>query len=308
MENNTNMNEIKSPIEELVSRLLKHATAPNIDDVTTTFHDKEGDIEVSKEVVTLAHAKGKQETLTISDPAVIKAVRSFKAADAIAETSMYIKAKSLATMASHIETLKSQGFKTVGKFAYHVLGLSELTANQYARVGRAFLTDEGLPLACFPVGIQVTKMQEFLTYCVDENDVPNIGLIEALYAKNIVVDGMSQAKIREALKTHFKALPAGKEDNGKENGKDNGNSNGKDNGNSNGKDNSNNGSDSTVSFNDQLETMTGVEASAIGLSSLNNLEAIVKRFKDSMDEEHFKGAMVIVETLRNVMRAISEVK
>lgn len=201
-----------NPLLDSMNALINKALNPDISDVTTTFTDEHGDIEVAKQAFELVNAKGKTTVVTVTDPAIIAAIRQFQSADKVAAMTMYIKAKALARMADHIETIQAMNFKTVGKFAHHVLGISELTANQYARVGKLFLDENGLPLSCFPAGIEVTKLQEFLPYTVKDDGTADVTAIEGLYARQIIVDGMTQSALREALKKAFNLLPAGKTD------------------------------------------------------------------------------------------------
>lgn len=198
---------------KLLNELLNRAVAPSVDDVTQKFTDINGEVEVTQETYTLVNPKANTSTITISDPRIIKAVRSYKAADGISQMAMNLKAKALGDLRKRQDSLSNMGFKTVGKFAHHVLGISENTANQYARIGQYLLTDEAMPLPCFPQSIQVTKLLEFLKYVVSDDGTVDTQTIESLYARRILVDGMSQQAIRTALDKHFKALPEGKSEN-----------------------------------------------------------------------------------------------
>lgn len=257
----------------LFNATLQNAIKPDLSDYTQTFDSNGTEMTISRKEYTLVNSKGKTTKITVNDPAVIASLESYKSAERLEGMAMYVKAKSLANMADHIDTLSAMGFKTVGDFAHHVLGISKLTANQYARVGRYFLGNDYLPLDCFPSSIEVGKLIEFLAYVIDENGNFNPDEVRAMYADGTLVDGMTTKVIREKLAAKYKMLPAGDAKSSESKSSEKKSSESKS---SEGK-----SSEGKPTFIDAIESMDKTQAAAAILSTLEALRAMLGKFGDS---------------------------
>ena len=269
--------------ESIFTSVLRNAINPDIESTAEHFEQSDGtDMVLHRKAYELVNAKGKTTAITINNPAIISAIESFKSADTMEKLSMYVKAKSLARMKDNIETIQSMGFKTVGKFAHHVLGIAEVTANQYANVGKYFLGEDYMPLSCFPANIEVTKLLEFLTYVVDDGGNVDENAVKRLYADGTLVDGMSQAKLRLALASAFGKLPAG-EKSGEKSGA------------------------TAQDFIDNIDSMEPVQAAAACLSALEIVRAIIGKFAD-FERFDVNTALANLESIADMARAMVDVK
>ena len=144
------------------------------------------------------------------------------------------------------------------------------------------------PLSCFPRGIEITKLLEFLPYCLNEDGSANVGLIEGLYARGVLVDGMRQNALREALKKNFKALPAASDKSFDK-----------------ASDKASDKSSNKPNFIDSIDSMDSTQAAAAMLSALEVIRACVKKFANP-DNVDVESALMDCEQLANVARLIAK--
>lgn len=96
------------------------------------------------------------------------------------------------------EKLESMGFKNIGSFASAMFDISQVTANQYARIGEIFVNDEyKINSDILPSDLAPAHLLEMLKYLPKDGSIENI---EELYLDGILVDGMSTKKLRANLK------------------------------------------------------------------------------------------------------------
>lgn len=167
----------------------------------------------------LAIPKGKKETLNISNPDIIKSLDAMAANLKARDVLGYAFCAECGNLWYYKDQIKQMGFKDLGEFVVHVLPVkwSSNTVNQYARIGRYFLTryEDGsvFPRVPFPQDIPVSTLLEMLAYCEDkETDTVDMDKVISWYKDGLLVDGMSGKKVRDALKGRYKALPEGKQE------------------------------------------------------------------------------------------------
>lgn len=192
---------LKEKINQSVNEDLAKATArfsnPEIEGISEKETSK-GNIAVVKRY-SLTTTIGDRATLTLTDPDLIKSVEKIKFAEGGRKVFGYVICKELARIEDSGK-LKELGFKSISQFANALFGYQESTANHYARIGRAFITDDykvkdGLPEYSISHFIELNKL-------VSDNPdgTPNTEKIENLFLEGVIKDGMSTKQLRDAIK------------------------------------------------------------------------------------------------------------
>lgn len=192
---------LKEQIFKSVSEDMNKATArfnqTEIDGISEKETSK-GNVAVVKKY-TLASNIGNRATLTLTDPELIKSVEKIKFAESGRKVFGYVICKELARI-DDSGKLKELGFKSISQFAKALFGYQESTANHYARIGKAFITEDykvkdGLPEYSISHFIELNAL-------VTENPdgTPNTEKIENLFLEGVIKDGMSTKQLREAIK------------------------------------------------------------------------------------------------------------
>ncbi len=192
---------LKEQIFKAVSDDMNKATARFNHSEIEGISEKEtskGNVAVVKKYQ-LASNIGNRATLTLTDPDLIKSVEKIKFAESGRKVFGYVICKELARI-DDSGKLKELGFKSISQFAKALFGYQESTANHYARIGKAFITDEykvkdGLPEYSISHFIELNAL-------VTENPdgTPNTERIENLFLEGVIKDGMSTKQLREAIK------------------------------------------------------------------------------------------------------------
>lgn len=194
-------NMLKEQIFKSVSEDMNKAAARFNQTEIEGISEKEtskGNVAVVKRY-TLATTIGDRATLTLTDPELIKSVEKIKFAEGGRKVFGYVICKELARIEDSGK-LKELGFKSISQFANALFGYQESTANHYARIGRAFITDDykvkdGLPEYSISHFIELNKL------VTDNSDgTPNTEKIENLFLEGVIKDGMSTKQLRDAIK------------------------------------------------------------------------------------------------------------
>ena len=198
----------------ILTGMINNALTPDVSSVTSEHDDGNGNVMVvTKKVYNLVNHKKDHPTVTVMDTLLVREMDRFLSADKAQVNLMYVKCKALANMTTRIDVINSMGYKTIGDFAHAFAGINAKTANQYVRIGKWFVNDD-FSVNEFPINTSVSAMLETLAYVTDELGNYKEGTIKALYESNVLIDGMTTAKVREALKKHkasVKALETGEE-------------------------------------------------------------------------------------------------
>ena len=137
---------------------------------------------------------GKKSELKIFDRDVIISLEKIGQAIKVDTASKYIICKELAKLDDK-EILDRYGFSSIGQLGHSIFGYKSNTANQYARIGKLFLTDDYMPIPELPT-MSVNHYLELLVLAEGE-DITNI---KRLYLEGVLTDGLSTKKLREKIK------------------------------------------------------------------------------------------------------------
>lgn len=249
------------------------------------------DVEIIKKSYTMEVAKGNKESLTINDPDIIRSVDSINFAKAASDNARYIICKELFRLNERVEVIQSMGFKGLDDFASHMFGFKKGTSDQYARIGKYFITDEYYPLPMFPDNIPISHLLEMLAYSVDkDNDTVDVERIISWYTSGLLTDGMTTKKVREALKQHYQSLPSPKGEETQQELKEKAKK---------AKKVKTEGTDEPATIIDRLDSITAEEGAAAATTSLDVVEAILHKY---INDNEFPEVEFV--TLRQVIRSI----
>ena len=192
---------LKEEIFKSVSEDMGKATARFNQTEIEGISEKEtskGNIAVVKKY-TFANNLGNRTSLTLTDADLIKSVEKIKFAESGRKVFGYVICKELSRI-DESGKLNELGFKSISQFAKALFGYQESTANHYARIGKAFITDEykvkdGIPEYSISHFIELNAL-------VTENadGTLNTSKIENYFLEGIIKDGMSTKQLREAVK------------------------------------------------------------------------------------------------------------
>ena len=239
------------------------------------------DTSIIKKEYTFAIPKGKRGQVAINDPDVILSVERIKAAQYGQNIMAYVIAKEFSRLAEKTETIVAMGFNDVADFGATLFGYKSNTVNQYIRIGKYFIGDNYAPLPFLPSTLSISGMIELLAPASDKEGNVDVKKVVEWYSNGTLVDGMSKAKIRQALKEPSKpALEDGNEDKSDKSDKS---------------DNAD-----AVSIIDRLNDMTPDVAAGNALNALEILSAIYDKFCTT--EGEMMGAKVAIDRLRQIAR------
>ena len=250
--------------------------------------DKETSI-IKKEY-TFAIPKGKRGQVAINDPDVILSVERIKAAQYGQNIMAYVIAKEFSRLAEKSDTIVAMGFNDVADFGATLFGYKSNTVNQYIRIGKYFIGDNYAPLPFLPSTMSISGMIELLAPASDKDGNVDVKKVVKWYSDGTLVDGMSKAKIRQALKELNKpALEEGNE--GKDDKADKAD-----------KADKTDKADKAdaVSIIDRLNDMTPDVAAGNALNALEILSAIYDKFCTT--EGELMGAKVAIDRLAQIAR------
>lgn len=184
---------IRNDVSKITS-LVTTITATGIEEVDTNT--------VMKEYHFIT-PMGKRETLKTFDTEIIKSTERIGAALAGQKILTFVVCRELARL-NNKETLLRMGFKTISEYGKALFGFQKATCNMYAKVGKIFIGDDyNLKSKVLPSSLTVGHLIELTSY-VGEDDT--ISEIEKAYISGELTDGLSTAKLRQALKETFKAI------------------------------------------------------------------------------------------------------
>ena len=190
--------EIFNSVSEDMSKATARFNQTEIEGISEKQTAK-GNVAVVKKY-TLASNVGNRTSLTLTDPDLIKSVEKIKFAESGRKIFGYVICKELAKIDGSGK-LKELGFKSISQFAKAMFGYQESTANHYARIGRAFITDDykvkdGLPEYSISHFIELNALVK-----ENEDGTLDTSLIETYFLEGVIKDGMSTKQLRDAIKS-----------------------------------------------------------------------------------------------------------
>ena len=114
---------------------------------TETIEQKDGSI-IESVRFTLTKKMGQVTEKSFTSPELVKLTNSFLALNAVESVSTRLKCVILSKVDSlrnedGSSVLSSNGFRNVGEYAFHLFGIKDTTARQYANMGRYFYDENG---------------------------------------------------------------------------------------------------------------------------------------------------------------------
>ena len=112
-----------------------------------SFEQKDGSI-IESVRFTLTKKMGQVTEKSFTSPELVKLTNSFLALNAVESVSTRLKCVILSKVDSlrnedGSSVLSSNGFRNVGEYAFHLFGIKDTTARQYANMGRYFYDENG---------------------------------------------------------------------------------------------------------------------------------------------------------------------
>lgn len=254
------------------------------------------DTSIIKKEYTFAIPKGKRGQVAINDPDVILSVERIKAAQYGQNIMAYVIAKEFSRLAEKSDTIVAMGFNDVADFGATLFGYKSNTVNQYIRIGKYFIGENYAPLPFLPSTLSISGMIELLAPASDKEGNVDVKKVVKWYSDGILVDGMSKAKIRQALKELNKpALEESNEDKADKTDK-------ADKADKSDKTDKSDKADKAdaVSIIDRLNDMTPDVAAGNALNALEILSAIYDKFCTT--EGELMGAKVAIDRLAQIAR------
>ena len=114
---------------------------------TETIEQKDGSV-IESVRFTLSKKMGQVTEKAFTSPELVKLTNSFLALNAVESVSTRLKCVILAKVDAlrnddGSTVLSSNGFRNVGEYAFHLFGIKDTTARQYANMGRYFYDENG---------------------------------------------------------------------------------------------------------------------------------------------------------------------
>lgn len=186
---------VQDTVVNSMVEVFNRASSATIEGVTTT-ETKNGDIIASKEYKFL-NPIGKRTTLKTFDQAIIESTEKIGMALYGQNVLTFAVCRELAKMDDRAK-LDSLGFKNIGEYANALFDISRVTATQYARIGKVFISDEyKIASDILPSGLQKGHLLELLTMVGEDGDISEV---ENLYLEGSLTDGMATTAIRKVVK------------------------------------------------------------------------------------------------------------
>lgn len=186
---------VQDTVASSMVEVFNRASSATIEGVTTT-ETKDGAIIASKEYKFL-NPIGKRTTLKTFDQAIIESTEKIGMALYGQNVLTFAVCRELAKMDDKAK-LDSLGFKNIGEYANALFDISRVTATQYARIGKVFISDDyKIASDILPSGLQKGHLLELLTMVGDDGDISEV---ESLYLDGSLTDGMATTSIRKVVK------------------------------------------------------------------------------------------------------------
>ncbi len=186
---------VQDTVANSMVEVFNRASSATIEGVTTT-ETKDGAIIASKEYKFL-NPIGKRTTLKTFDQAIIESTEKIGMALYGQNVLTFAVCRELAKMDDKGK-LDSLGFKNIGEYANALFDISRVTATQYARIGKVFISDDyKIASDILPSGLQKGHLLELLTMVGDDGDISEV---ENLYLDGSLTDGMATTSIRKVVK------------------------------------------------------------------------------------------------------------
>lgn len=186
---------IQDTVTNSMVEVFNRASSATIEGVSTT-ETKDGAIIASKEYKFI-NPIGKRTTLKTFDQSIIESTEKIGMALYGQNVLTFAICRELSKMDDKTK-LDSLGFKNIGEYANALFDISRVTATQYARIGKVFISDDyKIASEILPSGLQKGHLLELLTMVGDDGDISEV---ENLYLNGSLTDGMATTKIRGVVK------------------------------------------------------------------------------------------------------------